>query len=366
MRHPSEGVLRRLVDEPAGVADADRDHVAGCGTCLTGLATVRTEAAGVATALRVEQTAAVDVDTAWQRLRDALPARSAPGGIAPGGIAPVGMAPARRRSAWLRRPVIAAVGVALLLAGGGVAAAADWFPVFHTERIAAVTVSSSDLVRLPDLTSFGEVRTTGTGRPETVADAAAAHERTGLAVPRVRQLPRGVTGTPALQVFGQVSGTFTFSAARAASAVGGTLPPMPAGLDGSSIRLTAGPGVAEVWMQGGKVPALVVGRAVAPSAYSSGVPFDTMRGYLLSLPGLPADVAAQLRSFTPDASTLPLPIPSGVATSSTADVDGQPATLVTSRDGTMNGVVWAQGGTITVVAGPLSADEVLGVARGLR
>ena len=28
MRHPTEGVLRRLVDEPAGVADADRAHVA--------------------------------------------------------------------------------------------------------------------------------------------------------------------------------------------------------------------------------------------------------------------------------------------------------------------------------------------------
>ena len=29
MRHPTEGLLRRLVDEPAGVADADREHVAG-------------------------------------------------------------------------------------------------------------------------------------------------------------------------------------------------------------------------------------------------------------------------------------------------------------------------------------------------
>ena len=29
MRHPTEGVLRRLLDEPAAVADADREHVAG-------------------------------------------------------------------------------------------------------------------------------------------------------------------------------------------------------------------------------------------------------------------------------------------------------------------------------------------------
>ncbi len=33
---PTEGVLRRLVDEPAGVTDDDRAHVASCPTCLRG------------------------------------------------------------------------------------------------------------------------------------------------------------------------------------------------------------------------------------------------------------------------------------------------------------------------------------------
>ena len=85
--------------------------------------------------------------------------------------------------------------------------------------------------------------------------------------------------------------TFTFSAdkaAQAAAAAGTTLPPLPAGLDGSRVRLVAGPGVAEVWSQRSGVPTLVVGRAVAPTAFSSGVPFETVRDYLLSLPGLPA------------------------------------------------------------------------------
>ena len=30
MRHPTEGVLRRLLDEPAGVPDSDRKHVVDC------------------------------------------------------------------------------------------------------------------------------------------------------------------------------------------------------------------------------------------------------------------------------------------------------------------------------------------------
>lgn len=46
MRHPTEGVLRRLLDEPAGVADSDREHLAGCPQCLGGLASV-SESAGV-------------------------------------------------------------------------------------------------------------------------------------------------------------------------------------------------------------------------------------------------------------------------------------------------------------------------------
>ena len=37
MRHPTDGTLRRLIDEPAGVPDADRAHIAACPTCLDDL-----------------------------------------------------------------------------------------------------------------------------------------------------------------------------------------------------------------------------------------------------------------------------------------------------------------------------------------
>jgi hypothetical protein len=162
---------------------------------------------------------------------------------------------------------------------------------------------------------------------------------------------------------------FTFSAekaAQAAAARGDTLPPPPPGLDGSQFRLTAGPGVAAVWSEARGVPAMVVGRAVAPTAYSSGIPFETARDYLLSLPGLPKDVASQLRAFSGDGTTLPLPVPAELVTSSTADVGGHEATVLASRDGTVTGVVWVADGVVTGVAGSLSEDEVLAVARGLR
>ncbi len=178
-----------------------------------------------------------------------------------------------------------------------------------------------------------------------------------------------MTGDPTYQVAGTVGATFTFSAAKAAQAAaaeGEVLPPPPAGLDGSQLRLEAGPGVAAMWAQPTGVPTLVVARVVAPTVYSQGVPFETVRDYLLSLPGLPAGLADQLRDLSEDAATLPLPVPADLVTSSTADVDGREATVLTSRDGLFAGVVWVEEGVVTGVAGSLSADEVLSVARDLR
>src|SRR5918999_1235786 len=251
MRHPSDGTLRRLVDEPVGVADADRQHVAGCPVCLSGLAAVQEDAAQTGAALDVAF--AVDVDAGWRRLSRAVATDEAP-------------AAARGRSrprlrATLRSPIIAAVGVVVLLTGAGA--------------------------------------------------VAAAAKATGLPVPRVGELPRGVTGEPAFRVGGRVSAVFTFSAekaARAAAAAGETLPAPPPGLDGGQFRLAAGPGLAAVWSEARGVPALIVARVVAPTGYSSSVPFETARDYLLSLPGLPKDVASQLRGFSGDGTTLPLPV----------------------------------------------------------
>lgn len=343
MHHPAEATMRRLLDEPAGVPDTDRAHVAGCRPCLTTLATLRQDAT---------------------RERAAHP--GAPPEPPSAERAPRPRARSRRA---LRSPALAAAAVALLLAGAGAAAAVGWLPVFRTEQLAVVPVAQADLVALPDLSAYGDVELLEQPDVREAADAATAEQVTGLAVPQVAELPRGVTGEPSLRVGDRASAVFTFSAeraARAAAAAGGTLPPPPEGLDGSRFRLSAGPGVAAVWSEARGVPALVVGRAVAPTADSSGVPFATARDYLLSLPGLPENAASQLRAFGGDGTTLPLPVPADRVTSSAADVGGVPATVLSTRDGTMAAVVWVDGGVVTAVAGSLSTDEVLTVARGLR
>ncbi|NRQ33671.1 hypothetical protein HII36_17700 [Nonomuraea sp. NN258] len=335
MRHPDEGTLRRLLDAPAGVADADRRHVADCSQCLGGLAV------------------AIEDPPPAGQVREQAPAGRRGG----------------RVRAIVRRPAVAALAVAVVLAGAGTAAANDWLQIFQTERITPVGVGAGDLVALPDLNGYGTVQVTGGGDVRQVPDAAAAATATGLDVPRVAELPRGVGGEPAYQVGGEVSATFTFSAdraARTAAQTGETLPAAPPGLDGGQVRLVAGPGLAEVWEQPAGVPALVVGRAVAPKAFSTGVPFETVRDYLLSLPGLPADVAARLRTFSGDGSTLPLPVPADEVETSSADVNGADATVLATRDRTMAAVVWVRDGVVTAVAGALDTGEVLTIARNLR
>ncbi len=364
MRHPTEGVLRRLLDEPAGVADADRDHVARCDKCLRELAAIREDAdlvhavlaAGPGTDLDV------DVDAAWQRLS------AAPSGT--GGARPMAAPRSGRVRAALRRPAVAGVAVAVVLTGAGTAAANGWLTIFRTEEIVPLSVSTDDLNSVPDLSAYGELDVTGDPDVHTVPDAATAAAESGLDVPEVASLPRGVSGEPTYQVGGEVSATFTFSpdrAARAAADAGESLPPPPPGLEGSQLRLVAGPGVAAIWSQSSGVPALVVGRAGAPTAQSSsGVPAEALRDYLLSLPGLPDDVAAALRTFDADGSTLPLPVPVDHVITSPAAVDGERATVLTTRDGTAAAVVWVDDDVVTIVAGTLDADEVLSVARELR
>ncbi|GAA4610087.1 hypothetical protein BJY16_007663 [Actinoplanes octamycinicus] len=354
MRHPSDGTLRRLLDEPAGVPDIDRDHVAACDICQSGLAAAGRDADLAAAALACDVDP--DIETAWRALSASVTATPAQ---------PV--RPAFRTT--VSRPLIATAAAVALLAGATAAAATDWFPVFRADKVAPITVNPAELVQLPDLSAYGTLVIDRAPHVRQVTDAAAAEQVTGLPTPVVASLPHGVTGTPAYFAGDQAAAVFTFSAAKArqtAEAAGEPLPAPPAGLDGAKFRLTAGPGVAEVWRESRGAPAMVVGRATAPRAFSSGIPFATARDYLLTLPGIPQAVADQLRRFSADGATLPLIVRSADQTSTTADVNGVSALVLSSRDGAFTGVFWVRDGMVNAVAGSLSADEVLDVARNLR
>ena len=77
-------------------------------------------------------------------------------------------------------------------------------------------------------------------------------------------------------------------------------------------------------------------------------------------------LAAQLRTFTADGSTLPLPVPADEVTTTSAQVGGSNATVLETRDRTLAAVVWVEDGVVTVVAGSLDVDDVLSIAKDLR
>ncbi|MFC4068381.1 hypothetical protein [Actinoplanes subglobosus] len=350
MRHPGDGLLRRLLDEPDGVTDSDRSHVDDCASCATRLAEVSRDAADVESALRFDVD--VDVDAAWARLLDGA-----------GHEAP---RPVRQRRHLKRTPVIAVVGVLALLGGASAAAAGNWFQIFRTEQVTPITVPQADLVRLPELEEFGSMRVESRPMIRDVEDARTAREATGLASPRITNLPAGVTGQPHFLVGDKVLGVFTFDRAKAEKALGRAIPEPPPGLEATEFRLTAGPGLAAVWPSNSGAPALMIGRVVAPKGFSNGVPFETARDYLLSLPGLPASVSGQLKAFMKEGGTLPLIVNEASETSFTTKVGKAPATVLSTEGGSLSAVFWVEGGFINVAGGSLSTDEVLRVARETR
>ena len=229
LTHLADGIVRRYLDEPAAVSDAERGHLAGCPRCQAELAGAAEDRDLVARAFADDAAvpgpdavsdlgavpdlgAVTDLDAAWARLQQRLagPARPADPGREPDPMAAVPV-PGRRRPRLVeqavRRTLAAAVVAGVVLLGGGAAAAAtDWLPVFKVQKVTPVQVSPQDLVgveqwmgqaaTLHELSAFGEVVGPTTMQPAPVPDAAAATARTGLSVPDVTKPPTGVKGAP--------------------------------------------------------------------------------------------------------------------------------------------------------------------------
>jgi hypothetical protein len=177
----------------------------------------------------------------------------------------------------------------------------------------------------------------------------------------------------------QAVGVFTFDAAKAAAAAtaaGKTLPPMPSGMDGSTLTVTVGPAVVEVYgdlMKGSasnstqvNLPQLVVAESSAPLVTSSHATTKEIEDYLLAQPGISPKLAAAIRAVGDPSKTLLIPIPIEYATSTTVQVQGVNGVALGDNTGLGAAVVWIKNGVIYGVAGTLSQDAVVGVANNLK
>src|SRR5205823_3486028 len=104
---------------------------------------------------------------------------------------------------------------------------------------------------------------------------------------------------------------------------------MPPTISGSTLIVNAGPALIEVWglsasAAEAQIPTLVIAQTRIPTVDSTGATAAQLEDYLLSQPGVPPDIAAQLRAIKDPAPTLPVPIPHGLATTEAVQANGVP------------------------------------------
>ena len=111
------------------------------------------------------------------------------------------------------------------------------------------------------------------------------------------------------------------------------------------------------------MPTLVIAQTRIPTVDSTGATAAQLEDYLLSQPGVPPEIAAQLRAIKDPVSTLPVPIPKGLATTEPVQVNGVSGLMIKATIAA--GVVWEKNGVIYAVGGQLTPDQVLAIATTL-
>jgi len=304
----------------------------------------------------------VDTDAALARFRSTVrDRRTQPAGR--GGIVHLSLP----RVKWLAAAA-AAVIVATTLTLTGVAE--SLLQIFEAKQFAGVTVVPTDLQTLSQLTAYGTITWSAQPSPHEVASLAAATTESGLPAVSVT-LPAGVGTTARYGVVDRTTAKFVFDATKAqqsAATIGRTAPPMPARIDGSTLVFGGGPAIVQTYgdVQGASGPTVVVIVSRPPTVSSDGVTVSELRSYLLSLPDVSAELAAQIRAIGDPATTLPVPIPMGQAASKSVGVHGTTGLFVGDSTGLGSGVIWQQNGLVYLVGGTLTEAQTMAVANSLR
>ena len=365
MAHLNDGTLRRMVDDPDTIAAPERDHFAGCAECKARFDTMSDDAKGVDALLATPATS-FDASSAYRRF-SAKPARPRFGFHLPI------LRPASRA-------MVAAVAL-VLVAAVAVTAAVNVTNIFKPQTVQPVPISVADLESLPDLATYGDFKWSQEPRPQIGITKDEAEKVAGFSAPTIKSLPAGVNDTNiTYAASAQVVGTFTFSAAKAkaaAAAQGKTLPAMPAGMDGSTLTLSIGPGIIVIYgelnVPSGstasprqiQLPKLIVAESKAPSVTSTGVSAKQLEDYLLAQPGISPALVADIKAIGDPTTTLPIPVPVQYATSSKVTVQNVPGVALGDNTGIGSAVVWIKGGNVFFVGGSLKQDEALSAANHL-
>lgn len=353
MQCPDPGTWRAWMDAEATVEGADA-HLRACDGCGREVSSLRSNAAVAVTAIGLLERPAPAV-----RVRAEAPVISARRN--------------RPRLTWIGSAAAALTAMAVLVTPMGRTAAADFLAVFRSEKFALVTLNEPALTQTYyALSQLGEV--TGDPSilyPQEVGSLDEAARMTGLpvATPDPASLPAAATGEPSVMVSEAGDLRLTFDADRTREYLetrGAADHAVPDGYDGTVLVLHTPAGVLQQFRGADGMPALLVGQAGLVTAETErGLDLDTLRAFLLDLPGLPPEVARQLGAIDDWRTTLPIPVPIDRMRATNTTVGDAEAILV-SRRGLGSGLLWQEDGLVTGVAGPLDEAALRRIADGLR
>lgn len=437
MAHLDDGVLRRMIDVPLhspglGESDnyllsaADRAHYAGCTICQSKYTQI--EANAQMAAILAGPLPPVDTNLALARFRQRLAAQQAAGSIP-----------------WYERIItnvknsfqlnqnrlakpLGAVALVVVLFGALFLTplgsyAESLLTLFTPKQFVAIPVTQAQVRTLPDLSDYGTMSDPPRPQVQHFTDVGAAAAAAGMTVLTPAHLPAGVTGTADFMVQSGATGSFTFSAAKAAAAAaakGETIPAMPANIDGSTLVVTTNPVVMATYgdsgislsamqqmvepgdarqtgqqpanakapngksqtgsasgakgpngsketatLQDHNLPLVVIVQSKAPTVSSTGVTVAELQQYLINQPGVSPELTAAIMGIADPSSTLPIPIPLGRANSHAVQVQGVSGLAIGDSTGLGSGVIWQKNGIVYAVGGPLGENEVLNIANSL-
>ena len=367
MRHPGDGILRRMLDEEWAVSEPVRRHVAVCERCRERLGRIRDTEATVRRLLSSPAEAS-DAQGALRRQRQ-LQAAGRPAGIV--------LARPRSRAGvrWAAGVAGLVAAIALLTATPVGSYARNLLLIFEPEHFTAVPVGPLQARSLIGLQSLGRMQQSGSSRLTAEPDLQALQAAVGFQVALPSSLPQNLP-IPSFALVGQETRSLTLDQAKLAAFAAQhdlLLPPMPRTIAGSVLSVTTGPvavisygGAAADLAQARSVPALVLAEAPVPKVFSTGATVPEIEGYVLSLPGVSPQLAEEIRGIADPTRTMPIPVPMGQATSAPVTIGGAQGLWVQETPGSTGGVVWTSGGRIYAVAGTLGRAELLAIASAMR
>jgi len=272
--------------------------------------------------------------------------------------------------------IVAAMLVASLAIAPVRSLAVGLFDVFRVEKFAAIAIDPSMPPFSMDMASAGSAAKrhdpnamgdyTGPMKPEKPTKVASLQEAAAKTGNQLADAGAAVAGKERSSVFVSEarSASYTVDTAKLQSKLderGITSIKAPAQLDGKTFTANIPQGVFVQY--GAGTESVVFAQGESPTLrIPEGVNMDGMRSDFLMIPGLPANLKAQIQAIEDWEHTLVVPLPPG-GSSKDVKVDGVDGLLISDRAGEHNGVLWQRDGVLYALGGAISEAQVLDAAR---